>query len=187
MSIRNPQPIVAMATLGQAVDADAAAIIGATDGASRQLVRESTGADFLPYNVPFDIEVELIEVKAEKSFTAQGIRVKFRVVASNTEAVVVNREYNLNFYDRNAALADKPWVLAEMAEQRIRFAAALDEYQGDPLALNADGSPQYRAAPVLLDLHRRVEPIGIRMRFSNVYRYTTKNGARLHKLHFALV
>lgn len=185
---RPASPAVTEASLAiaqQTIDREAAAIIGSTDsGDSRALISEARG-DLLPYNVPFVVEADLIEVKAEKNYDSRGIRVKLQVVASNSDAVKVNRSYTLWFFDRNPQL--KEFVLAEMAEQRVRFAAVLDEYQGDPLELNPDGSPKFKAAPVLLDLHRKVEPLGIRMRFSNVYQRTTRNGAQLHKLFFELV
>lgn len=167
------------------VDREAAAIIGATDAAeSRELIAEGRG-DLLPYNVPFVFEADLIEVKAEKNYDSRGVRVKLQVVSSDSDAIKVNRAYTLWFFDRNPSL--KEYVLAEMAEQRIRFAATLDQYEGDPLELLPDGTPKFKAAPVLLDLHRRVEPLNVRVRFENRYVRTTRNGARLHKLHFELV
>jgi hypothetical protein len=178
-------PNESITVVQQAVDREAAAIIGATDsGESRELISEARG-DLLPYNVPFIVEADLIEVKAEKNYDSRGIRVKLAVVSSDSEAVKVNRSYTLWFFDRNPSL--KEFVLAEMSAQRVQFAAVLAEYDGDPLALNGDGSPKFRAAPVLLDLHRQVEPLGIRMRFENRYLRTTRNGARLHKLYFSLV
>lgn len=169
----------------QTIDREAAAILGATDSDdSRALIAESRG-DLLPYNVPFTIECDLIEVKAEKNYDSRGVRVKLQVTASDSDAVRVNRSYTLWFFDRNPAL--KEYVLAEMAEQRIRFAAALAEYQGDPLELNPDGSPKFKAGAVLLEYHREVQPLGIKMVMRNQYTRTTRNGARLHKLFFELV
>lgn len=185
MTVRSQPAEAGIVIAQQTIDREAAAIIGATDSDdSRALISEGRG-DLLPYNVPFVVEADLIEVKAEKNYDSRGIRVKLQVVASDSPAVKVNRAYTLWFFDRNPSL--KEYVLAEMAEQRIRFAATLDEFDGDPLELLADGTPKFKAAPVLLDLHKRVDPLGIRMRFSNVYQRTTRNGARLHKLFFELV
>lgn len=169
----------------QSVDREAASILGATDSAeSRELISESRG-DLLPYNVPFNIVADLVELKAEKNYDSRGVRVKLAVVESDSDAVRPSRSYTLWFFDRNPSL--KEFVLAEMASQRIAFAAAVGQYQGDPLELNPDGTPKFKAAAVLLELHREVEPLGIRMRFENRYVRTTRNGARLHKLYFSLV
>lgn len=184
---RNPSVVTetGIAVVGEAVDREAAAIIGFTDSLDgRQLISEARG-DLLPYNVPFDIIADLIEGKAEKNYDSRGFRVKLQVVESDSEAVRPNHSYTLWFFDKNPSL--KEYVLAEMAEQRVRFAAVLDGYQGDPLEQNPDGSPKFKAAPVLLNLHREVNPLNIRMRFRNVYQRTTRNGARLHKLQFELV
>lgn len=167
------------------LDREAAAILSSGDSDdSRALISEARG-DLLPYNVPFNIVADIIEVKAEKNYDSRGVRVKLQVVESDSEAVRVNRAYTLWFFDRNPQL--KEYVIAEMTEQKIRFAATLNQYEGDPLELNPDGSPKYRSAPILLEAHRAVEPLNIRMRFSNVYQRTTRNGARLHKLFFELV
>jgi hypothetical protein len=168
----------------QAVDRETAAIIGYSDSAeSRQLISEARG-DLLPYNVPFDCLVELIEGKAEKNYDSRGFRLKIRILESNNPAVKVNSTLTVWFWDRHPTI--KEFVMAEMAEQRVRFAAALDQYEGDPLELNPDGSPKYHAAPRLLELHREVEPLGIRMRFENRFVRKTRTGALIHKLHFSL-
>jgi hypothetical protein len=168
----------------QAIDREAAAIIGYTDSADgRQVISEANG-DLLPYNIPFNALVELIEGKAEKNYDSRGFRLKVKVLESDQPNVRVNQTYTLWFFDKNPSL--KEYILAEMAEQRVRFAAALDEYQDDPLELLPDGSPKYKAAPVLLELHRAVEPLGILMRFENRFVRKTRNGALLHKLHFSL-
>lgn len=169
----------------QASDREAAAIIGYTDSSDgRQVIAEANG-DLLPYKVPFNALVELIEGKAEKNYDSRGFRVKVKILESDSPAaLLVNRTYTLWFFDRNPSLAE--YILAEMAEQRVRFAAALDEYADDPLELLPNGEPMYRAAPTLLELHREVEPLGIRMRFENRFVRKTRNGALLHKLHFTL-
>lgn len=174
-----------LATVDQAIDREAAAILGATDSDDSRALISDSRSDLLPYNVPFNILAELVEVKAEKNYDSRGVRVKLQVVESDSDAVRVNRAYTLWFFDRNPQL--KEFVLAEMAEQRIRFAATMEGYEGDPLELNPDGTPKFKAAPTLLELHREVQPLGIKMRFSNKYLRTTRNGARLHKLHFDLV
>jgi hypothetical protein len=172
-------------TIEAPVDREALAILGFTDSADgRQLVSEAKG-DLLPYKVPYEAVVDLIEVKAEKNYDSRGIRVKLVVVESdNPQQLRVNQSYTMWFFDRNPSIP--AFVLAEMAEQRIRFAATLDEYEGDPLEELPDGTPKFKAAKVLLDLHKQVQPLGIRMRLKNVFVRKTRNGAPLHKLHFEL-
>lgn len=176
----------ALATRGEIVtsDRDAASILGFTDSAEgRELIAEGKG-DLLPYDAPFNAIGEIIEVKAQKNYDSRGVRVKLRIVETDSQVVKVNRTYTLWFFDRNKSLEN--FVLAEMAEQRIMFAAAIDSYDGDPLEQQADGTYKYKAAPVLLQLHREVNPLGIRMRFKNEYLRTTRNGKALHKLRFEL-
>lgn len=188
MSIRNqsqtPGTGTALATT-TAEDREAAAILGFTDSAEgRQLMQDARG-DLLPYNVPFDALVELIEVHPKKNYDSSGVYVTLRVLESdNPQAVRVNSTYTLWFFQKNPSL--KEYVLAEMAEQRVRFAAALDEYPGDPFEENPDGTPKFLASKVLLQLHRTVGPLGIQMRFRNVFVRKTRNGALLHRLNFEL-
>lgn len=167
-------------------DREALAILGFADSLDgRQLVSEAKG-DLLPYEEAFEIVGELIEGKAEKNHDSRGFRVKLLVVESNNPTKVkVNAQYTLWFFDQHKTLPSQ--VLAEMTVSRIRFAAAIAGYQGDPCEELADGTPKFKSAPVLVDLHREVEPLGVRMRFKNVYERTTRNGKRLHKLHFELV
>lgn len=164
---------------------DAAAILGFADSLDgRALVSESDG-DLLPYEVEFEALAEIIEVKAQKNHDSRGIRVKLKIVEStNPKDVKVNRTYTLWFFDQHKTLPDM--VLKQMVEDRIRFAATIDGYQGDPLEPLADGSPKYKSAPKLAELHNEVEPLGIQLRFQNRYTRTTRNNKRLHKLSFEL-
>lgn len=167
-------------------DRDAAAILGFSDSLDgRQLVSQAQG-DFLPYEDEYEIIAELIEIKAQKNYDSRGVRVVLRVEeSSKPELVKVNRQYTLQFFDQHKTLPD--FVLAEMVVSRIEFAAALAQYAGDPLEENEDGTPKFKAAPVLLEFHREVEPLGLKMRFRNTYTRTTRNGKKLHKLSFELV
>lgn len=167
-------------------DRDAAAILGFGDSLDgRQLVQQAQG-DFLPYEDAYEITAELIEIKAEKNYDSRGVRVLLRVdESSKPDLVKVNRQYTLMLFDQHKTLPD--FVLAEMVVSRIQFAAALVRYDGDPLEEGPDGTPKFKSAPVLLDFHREVEPLGLKMRFRNVYQRTTRNGKKLHKLQFELV
>lgn len=167
-------------------DRDALAILGFSDSLDgRQLVAEAKG-DLLPYEEEYEITAELIEVKAEKNHDSRGIRVKLKVEeSSNPKAVKVNSTYTLWFFDQHKTLPSQ--VLAEMVSQRIIFAATIAGYQGDPLEELPDGTPKFKASQTLIDLHREVEPLGVKMRFKNTYLRSTRNGKRLHKLSFEMV
>jgi hypothetical protein len=167
-------------------DRDALAILGYADSLDgRALVSEGNG-DLLPYEVEFEALVELIEAKAEKNFDSRGLRVKLKVEeSSNPTKVKVNSTYTLWFFDQHKSLPSQ--VLAEMVSQRIVFAATIAGYAGDPLEELPDGTPKFKAGETLIDLHRSVEPLGLKMRLKNTYLRTTRNGKRLHKLSFEMV
>lgn len=167
-------------------DREAAAILGFADGLDgRQLISEAKG-DLLPYEDEFEVIAELIEGKAEKNHDSRGFRVKLRIVETNApKTVKVNQSYTLWFFDQHKTLPSQ--VLAEMLSSRVAFAAAVAGYDGDPNEELPDGTPKFKSAPTLLDLHRQVEPLGIQMRFKNTYVRSTRNGKKLHKLTFALV
>lgn len=167
-------------------DREAAAILGFSDSLDgRQLISEAKG-DLLPYEEEYEIVAELIEGKAEKNHDSRGFRVKLKVLESNNPGKVkVNQSYTLWFFDQHKTLPSQ--VLAEMVSLRVQFAATLAGYQGDPLEELPDGTPKFKAAQTLLDIHREVEPLGVKMRFRNVYLRSTRNGKRLHRLQFEMV
>ncbi len=177
----------ALATRGEVVTSarDALAILGFQDSSEgRELVEEGKG-DLLPYDKPFEILVELIEAKAKKNYDSRGVYAKMRVLETDAPQVVkVNRTYTLWFFDRNKSLED--FVIGKMVEQRIRFAATIDEYKGDPLEKNADGSYKYKSAPILLQMHQTVEPLGVKLRVKNRFVRETRKGKAIHELEFEL-
>ncbi len=167
-------------------DRDAAAILGFSDGLDgRALISESRG-DFLPYDQEYQATVELVELKAQKNFDSRGIRIVLKVLeSSNPTKVKVNATYTFWLFDQHKSLPSQ--VLAEMLVTRNQFAACIAGYDGDVTEELADGSPRFKAAPTLLQLHKEVEPLAIKMRFNNTYVRSTRNGKRLHKLSFELV
>lgn len=166
-------------------DRDVAAILGFADSEEgRELVEEGKG-DLLPYDAPFDILAEIVEVKGKKNYDSRGVYAKLRVLETDAPTVCkVNRTYTLWFFDRNKNLED--FVIGKMVEQRIRFVAAIDEYPGDPLERGADGKYLYKSAPTLLQMHQKVEPLGIQMRIRNKFVRTTRNNKDIHELEFEL-
>jgi len=167
-------------------DRDALAILGFADSLDgRALIAEAKG-DLFPYEDAYEVLAELIEVKAEKNHDSRGIRVKLKVLESdNPKVVKVNNSYTLWFFDQHKTLPSQ--VLAGMLTDRVEFAAAIARYQGNPHEELPDGTPVFKSSAILLDLHREVEPLGLKMRFKNTYTRSTRNGKRLHKLHFELV
>ncbi len=170
-------------------DRDALAILGATDSLDgRALIAEAKG-DLFPYETEFSIVAELIEVKAKKNFDSRGVAVRLKVVEfsgeSDAKAPRVNHTYTLWFFDVHKTIPSQ--VLAAMQVDRLKFAAALARYEGDPLEEGPDGAPLFKAGPTLLEYHREVEPLGLLMRITNTYQRTTRNGKRLHAMSFEMV
>lgn len=159
------------------VDKDALSIIGASD--DRELLAQGKD-DFLPYEFAFDCEVELVEVKARKEFDSRGVFIKLVVksIASceSPKELKIGKSYTLAFFDAHKSVPE--FVLGQMARSRKAFAAAID---------GVEDNDEYKAAPILLQLHREVEPLGIRMNFVNSFVRTTRNGKKIHALSFKLV
>ncbi len=165
-----------VSSVSATVDKDALSIIGASD--DRSLLAQGKD-DFLPYEFAFDCEVELVEVKARKEFDSRGVFIKLIVKAiascESPKELTVGKSYTLAFFDAHKVLPE--FVLGQMARSRKAFAAAVE---------GVEDTEDYKAAPTLLQLHREVEPLGIRMNFSNKYLRTTRNGKKIHSLTFAL-
>ncbi len=180
------QAIVPASNIQATTDREAAAILGFSDGLDgRQLIAEAKG-DLLPYEAEYEIVGELIEGKAVKNYDSRGFCVKLRVLETNAPSVCkANATYTLWFFDQHKTLP--AFVLAEMLTSRVQFAACIAGYKGDPTEELPDGTPKFKAAPTLLQLHREVEPLGIKMRFRNKYVRSTRNGKALHKLSFEMV
>lgn len=154
---------------------DALAILGASD--DRELMSQGMD-DFLPYDVEFDALVEIVEVKAKKNHDNRGVFVYLKVLeSSNPENVKPNKPYVLAFFDQHKTMPE--FVLGRMVHQRRNFASAISG--GGPVA-----SDEFQAAPVLLQLHNEVEPLGVKMRFRNKHQRTTRNGKKILELSYEL-
>ncbi len=152
---------------------DAASIIGASD--DRELMSQGLD-DFLPYDLPFDAVVEINEVKAKKNYDNRGIFVQLKVLESSApNDVKVGKTYALAFFDTHKTLS--PFIIAKMILSRRAFAAAI---------ANQPDSDDFKAAPVLLQLHQEVEPLGIKMQFRNVFERRTRTGKDIHRMEYAL-
>lgn len=162
------------AIVTQTTNKEALAILAASD--DRDLLSQGMD-DFLPYDVPFTAIVELVELKAKKNHDNRGVFVNFKILESdNPENVKPGKAYVVAFFDTHKSVPE--FVLGKMAQQRREFAACI---AGVPV------SDEFQAAPVLLQLHNEVEPLGIKMKLSNVYLRKTRTGKLIHELRFALV
>lgn len=152
---------------------DALSILGASD--DRELLSQGM-EDFLPYDVPFQAKVRINEVKAKKNHDNRGIFISMTVLeSSDPDNVKVGKAYVVAYFDTHKTVPE--FVLGKMAHQRREFAATI---AGVP---NTD---DFKAAPVLLQLHNEVEPLGILMDIENKYLRTTRNAKPIHELRFAL-
>lgn len=153
---------------------DAMAILGASD--DRELLSQGMD-DFLPYDIRFEVLVDLVEVKAKKNHDNRGVFATFKVLeTSDPQNVKVGKTYVIAFFDQHKTIPE--FVLGKMAHQRREFAAVI---------AGVDCTEEFAAAPVLLQLHNEVEPLGIRMRLRNEYIRTTRTGKPIHELRFELV
>ncbi len=152
---------------------DALSILGASD--DRELLSQGLD-DFMPYDIPFEVDAELVEVKARRNHDNRGVFCTFRILASNSpDNVKVGKTYTIAFFDQSKVIPE--FVLGKMAHARREFAATI---------AGVDCTEAFQAAPVLLQLHNEVEPLGIKMTLRNVYTRTTRTGKKIHDLSFKL-
>lgn len=152
---------------------DALAILAASD--DRELLAQGMD-DFLPYDIKFDILVDFVELKAKKNHDNRGVFCTFKVLESdNPENVRVGKTYVIAFFDTHKTVPE--FVIGKMAQKRREFAAVIAGVPCDDA---------FQAAPVLLQLHNEVEPLGIKMRIRNEYLRPTRTGKAIHELRFAL-
>jgi hypothetical protein len=164
----------ALSTVSAAIGKDELSILEASD--DRELLSQGQD-DFLPYELPFDALVDVLEVKARRNHDSRGVFVTLRVVESSAPAEVkVGKQYVLAFFDAHKTIPE--FVLGQMARSRKEFAASLV-----PGASGDD--PNFKAGPVLAQLHKQVEPLHISMRFTSKFVRKTRNGKAIHALSFA--
>lgn len=163
----------AITTVTTTTSKDALAILGESD--NRELLAQGMD-DFLPYDLVFDVRADLVEVKAKKNYDNRGVFATFIIRESDQpENVKVGKTYVIAFFDQHKSIPD--FVIGKMAQQRREFAATI---AGVPCG------EDFKAAPVLLQLHNEVEPLGIPMRLRNVFIRNTRAGKPIHELRFAL-
>lgn len=152
---------------------DALAILGASD--DRELLSQGLD-DFLPYDIEYTITVDILEVKAKKNHDNRGVFVHLRVVeSSDPQNVKPGKQYVLAFFDQHKTMPE--FVISKMLQSRREFAAAIAGQKLDE---------SFSAAPVLLQLHNEVEPLHVKMTFTNKYQRSTRQGKKIHELSYAL-
>ncbi len=153
---------------------DALAILGASD--DRDLLSQGMD-DFLPYDVAFEATATVQEVKAKKNFDNRGVFVSLTInESSDPSNVRVGKTYVIAYFDQHKSIPE--FVLGKMAQGRREFAACIAGVPCDE---------SFKAAPVLLQLHNEVEPLGIKVRVRNKFERTTRTGKAIHALSFELV
>lgn len=152
---------------------DALSILAASD--DRELLSQGLD-DFLAYDVPFEVKATLQECRAKKNFDNRGVFLSLVITESNNpENVKVGKTYVVAYFDTHKSVPE--FVLGKMAQGRREFAAVI---AGVPC------TDDFKAAPVLLQLHNEVEPLGIKLLVRNKYLRTTRTGKAIHELSFAL-
>lgn len=152
---------------------DAASILGASD--DRELLSQGLD-DFLPYDLPFEALVDVLEVKAKKNYDNRGLFVSVRILETNApREVPVGKTFTQAYFDTHKSMPD--FVIAKMLQSRREFAAAIARVPCDE---------EFKSAPVLLRLHQEVEPLHIKMWFRNVFLRKTRTGKAIHELRYEL-
>lgn len=163
----------ALATVSSTIGKDEAAIFEASD--DRELLSQGQD-DFLPYELEFDALVSVLEVKAKRNHDSRGVFVTVRVVESSAPSEVkLGKQYVLAFFDAHKTIPE--FVLGQMARSRKAFAAAV--------AGAGEDDPAFKAGPVLAQLHKEVDSLDIKMRFTSRFVRKTRNGKAIHALSYA--
>jgi hypothetical protein len=153
---------------------DLLAILGAAD--DRELLDAAENDAFMPYDHEFQARAMLVAVKAKKNYDNQGLFCTFRIVESSSPEVKVGKNYTVAFFDVHKSLPE--FVLKQHLIDKREFAAVIAKQRSE--------DETFKAAPVLLKLHREVESLDVPMLLQNRYLKTTRNGKKVHNLRFAL-
>lgn len=166
-----------LAQVSAAISKEELSIFNASD--DRELIAQGR-SDLLPYEFAFDALFDIVESKGRKDYDSRGVYVKLDCIkvysADSPKELQEGKPYTLAFFDVNPKLP--PYVIGQQILSRRAFAAAI---AGVP------DNDSFKAADVLVAMHKEVEPLGIRMRIRNEYERTTRNGKKIHRLAFELV
>lgn len=165
-----------LAQVSAAVSKDELAIINASD--DRELMAAGK-RDGLPYEFEYDVLVNIHEVKAKKEYDSRGVFVKLDVIkvyACEKPTEMEEGEYTLAFFDVHPKIP--PFVIADMIRSRREFAACIAQ---------TSNTAEFKAGDIIAQLHKEVQPLGVRLRIRNVFTRATRTGKRLHRLSYELV
>jgi hypothetical protein len=153
---------------------DALAILGAAD--DRELLDAAENDQFMPYDLPFSGRCMLVSVKAKANYDNKGLFITVKILESSApNEVKPGKNYTVAYFDVHKTLPE--FVLKQHLVDKREFARVIA------------GSPPdegFKAAPVLLKLHREVESLDVALLFQNRFVKTTRNGKKIHHLQFAL-
>lgn len=152
---------------------DALAIMGASD--DRELLSQGLD-DFLPYDIAFEVLVDVLECKAKRNYDNRGVFVSIKILETSApKEIPVGKTYTQAYFDVHKSMP--AFVVAKMLQSRRELVACIAGVPCDD---------EFKAAPVLLQLHQEVEPLHIKMRFKNVFIRNTRTGKAIHELKYEL-
>jgi hypothetical protein len=154
----------------------------------RELHDESGNDDFLPYDIEFQGRGLVLAVKGKKNYDNSGVFVTLQITeSSRPQEVKVGKRYTVAFFKTHKSMPE--FVIKKHAVQEREFAAMLakgaDPQAETPHAVDANGKYLFKAAAVLLRLHREVDSLDIPVMFHNKFQKTTRAGKKIHDLLWA--
>lgn len=175
------------ALVKQASEKEILAVFASAD--DRELHDESGNDDFLPYDIEFQGRGLILAVKGKKNYDNSGVFITLQVTeSSRPQEVKVGKRYTIAYFDTHKTMP--PFVLQKHSVQKREFAALLargtDPQAANPHATDDNGKYLFKAAAVLLKLHREVDALDIPVMFQNKFVKTTRPGKKIHDLMWAL-
>lgn len=154
---------------------EALSILASAD--DRELLDAAENDAFMPYDLPFKARALLVSVKAKSNYDNRGLFCTYKVLESSAPSEVkVGKLYTVAYFDSHKTLPE--FVLRQHLIDKRELAATIAG------ANSSDES--FKAAPVLLKLHREVDSLDIPVLLDNRFVKTTRNGKKVHQLHIAL-
>lgn len=153
---------------------EALALFSSSD--DRELLDAAENDAFMPYDFEFQARALLVSVKGKANYDNKGVFCTFKIVESNHPEVRVGKFYTVAFFDVHKTLPE--FVLKQHLLDKREFAAVVAGARAE--------DDSFKAAPVLLKLHREVDSLDIPMLLHNKYLKTTRNNKKVHNLRFAL-
>lgn len=154
---------------------EALALFASAD--DRELLDAAENDAFMPYDLEFQARALLVSVKGKSNYDNKGVFCTYKIIESSApQEVKVGKFYTVAYFDTHKTLPE--FVLRQHLVDKREFAATIAG------ANSSDDS--FKAAPVLLKLHREVESLDIPVLLHNRFVKTTRNGKKVHQLYIAL-